>query len=43
VLEHDNQHLLLAVLGAGQPSQAAGIALAQAAAVAAADRVTAGS
>ncbi len=43
VLEHDNQHLLLAVLGAGQPSKAAGIALAQAAAVAAADRVTAGS
>jgi hypothetical protein len=43
VLEHDNQHLLLAVLGAGQPSKAAGIALVQAAAVAAADRVTAGS
>ncbi len=42
VLDRGHQHLLLAVLGAGQPSRAAGIALVQAAAAAAADRVTAG-
>ena len=42
VLQHDHQQLLIAVLTSGQPTRAAGIALAQAAAAAAADRVTAG-
>jgi len=42
VVEHDGQHLLMAVLAGGQPARASGIALARAAAVAAADRVTAG-
>jgi beta-lactamase class A len=41
VLEHGHQRLLLAVLADGQPTKAAGIALAQAAAAAAADLVTA--
>ena len=41
VLEHDHQHLLLAVLSAGQPTEGAGIAMAQAAAVAAAAAITA--
>jgi hypothetical protein len=41
VVEHDHQHLLLAVLSAGQPTEAAGIARTQAAAAAAAACVTA--
>jgi hypothetical protein len=42
VVEHDHQHLLLAVLSAGQPTEAAGIAAAEAAAAAAAACITAG-
>jgi hypothetical protein len=42
VLVHDHQHLMLAVLSAGQPTEAAGIATAQAAAAAAAAAITAG-
>jgi hypothetical protein len=41
VVEHDHQHLLLAVLSAGQPTEAAGIAAVQAAAAAAAACITA--
>jgi beta-lactamase class A len=42
VVEHDHQRLLLAVLSARQPTEAAGIATAQAAAAAAAACITAG-
>ena len=42
LVEHDHQHLLLAVLSAGQPTEAAGIAGAEAAAAAAAACITAG-
>jgi hypothetical protein len=40
LVEHDHQHLLLAVLSAGQPSEAAGIAAVEAAAAAAAACIT---
>jgi hypothetical protein len=40
VLEHDHQRLLMAVLSSGQPTEAAGIAQDQAAAIAAADCLT---
>jgi hypothetical protein len=42
LVEHDHQHLLLAVLSAGQPTEAAGIAGAEAAAAVAAACITAG-
>jgi hypothetical protein len=42
LVEHDHQHLLLAVLSAGQPTEAAGIAAVEDAAAAAAACITAG-